>query len=161
MGRRGPPPKPTRLRIMHGSNLPKNPHEPNPKKITTMRCPGWLPDGAKKVWRQVVPLLIANKLLTVLDTGCLERYCVAQAKWQKLEIWLRDNNDFYAIRNDQGQIKYMAPVPQVSMARHAAKAANLFGAELGLSPAARTRIHLDHVADQTEQQKASKFFGAG
>ena len=54
MGRRGPPPKPTRIRLLQGnpSKRPINKREPKPPDGSP-RCPAWLSPEAKRTWAPV------------------------------------------------------------------------------------------------------------
>lgn len=84
MGRRGPPKKPTELKLLQGapggvSKLPRN--EPKPPKVQDAKPPRELSSDGKKVWRSMAPKLEALGLLTVLDLPTFRRYCELSARY--------------------------------------------------------------------------------
>ena len=84
MGRRGPPPKPTKLKLLAGNpgKRPLNRREPQPRK-TTPRCPAWLGKEARAVWKRMVPELRRMGVLTVIDGEALAAFCQTYARWRR------------------------------------------------------------------------------
>jgi P27 family predicted phage terminase small subunit len=78
MGRRGPPRKPTKLKILQGTyradRAPANEPMPKPKVPS---APAWMGRDAKREWRRVVKELAAVGLLSELDRTALAAYCQA------------------------------------------------------------------------------------
>ena len=148
MGRRGPPPKPTRLKMLQGNPGKKklNMYEPQPKKEVP-RCPAWLSPGAKTVWRRVVPELKRIGVLTIIDGDALATYCQIYSRWKEAEEFLAKHGSVYPLRDDQGQVKYMQQFPQVAIARHLAQLTKTYQQEFGLTPSARTRIEVGEPDD--------------
>lgn len=136
MGRRGPPPKPTALRLLSGnpSRRPLNPGEPQPKKTRPV-CPAWLKDEAKREWRRVVPELERLGLLTIVDRAELAGYCQAWARWQEAEQAI----DKYGtvLKTPQG---FVQTSPYVTQARNALETMRRFASDFGFSPSARSRV---------------------
>src|SRR6516164_1996898 len=76
---RGPPLKPTYLRILEGnpSKRPLNRNEPQPPPVETLDPPDYLGGHAATEWCRIVPGLSAIRLLTIADIPALAAYCVA------------------------------------------------------------------------------------
>ena len=151
MGRRGPPPTPTHLRMLRGNpgKRPVNKREPQPGKDLP-RCPAWLSDEAKKVWRRMVPALKRMGILTVVDGDALAAYCQTYARWKGAEEFIQQHGEVYPIRDENGRVKYMQQFPQVAIARHNLQLLKSYQQEFGLTPSARTRIEVgkpDQYAD--------------
>ena len=77
---RGPPPKPTYLRILEGnpSKRPLNRNEPQPPPVETLDPPDYLGGHAATEWCRIVPGLSAMRLLTIADIRArrvLRRLC--------------------------------------------------------------------------------------
>ena len=147
MGRRGPPPKPTSLRILNGNaaKRPLNDREPQPR-LGTPHCPDWLSDEAKKAWRRLVPELRAMKVLTIADADALAAYCHTYARWREAEEFISKHGLVYPIRDDKGGIKVMQQWPQVSIARNLLLVLRGYQQEFGLTPASRSRIQVGEPA---------------
>ena len=143
MGRRGPPPKPTRLKMLQGNpgKRPINKREPKPRSDTP-RCPNWITPGAKTVWRRMVPELKRMGLLTFVDGDALVAYCQTFARWKAAEEFLAKHGEVYPLRDDQGKVKYMQAFPQVSIARSLLQLLKTYQQEFGLTPSARSRIQV-------------------
>ena len=148
MGRRGPPPHPTHLRVLNGNpgKRPFNSREPQPRKDAP-RCPAWLRPEAKKVWKRMVPELRRMGVLTVVDGEALASFCQTYVRWQAAEEFLARHGDVYSIRDEQGRVKYMQQFPQVSIARNLVLILKSFYQEFGMTPASRARIELPLYAD--------------
>lgn len=161
MGRRGPPPKPTHLRLVEGDpgrKLSSRKHEPQPRRRAP-RCPQWLSEEARKAWREIVPELQRIGVLTVIDGQALVRYCVAHARWVEAEEWIEENGLQVEIRTKKGTIAY-GEAPYVGIADKYGKVANRLATEFGLTPASRTRIHAPPPSDDDDEAKrARRIFG--
>ena len=83
MGRRGPNPKPTALKLLHGVDK-KNParvnrDEPRPSTLD-IEPPVWLEGEALEVWERYAPDLAAKQVLTAWDTEAFANWCDAVAR---------------------------------------------------------------------------------
>jgi len=147
MGRRGPPPKPTALKLLAGNpgKKPLNAREPQPR-TSTPHCPEWLSDDAKKVWRRLVPELKVMKVLAAVDADALAAYCHTYTRWREAEEFLSKHGMVYPIRDDQGRVKCMVQFPQVAIARNLLLVLRAYQQEFGLTPASRSRIQIGEPA---------------
>lgn len=137
MARTGRPPIPTSIKVLRGTARPdRMRNEPKPK-IKAPRCPGWLSPVARREWKRLAKQLVVLGVLTDLDRGVLSAYCVAWAKWLQAEQAIEKHG--LLIKTKTG---YVMQSPVVSIAKQERKAMLEAGAELGLSPAARTRINV-------------------
>lgn len=154
MGRRGPPPKPRALKKLEGTFRKDrdggNVLEPPPGVPV---CPKWLGKVAREEWERVVPQLVTLNVLTGLDGGALERYCVAHGNWVKAQ---RDvDKSGMVIKTPFGPQKN----PSVKIAMDERAAARLLAGELGLSPSARSRVKVDKP--QAPEDQSEKFLFGG
>ncbi len=86
MGRRGPRPKPTNLRVIEGNLGGKNPVNKNePQPAIALVCPpppSWLEKLAQEIWREVAPQLWQTGTLAEIDTNQLAAYCEVTARYR-------------------------------------------------------------------------------
>jgi len=152
MGRRGPPPKPTRLKQLAGNPGKRklNKREPKPRKEAP-RCPAWLNPDAKRVWKDLVPKLKRMGILTEVDGGALAAYCQTFARWRKVEEFIAKHGEVYPLKDQNGKIKYMQQFPQVSIARNLLQLLKAYQQEFGLTPSARTRIEVREEDDEMSE----------
>lgn len=143
MGRRGPPKKPTHLKLLAGNpgKRPLNDREPAPRDVTP-RCPTWLHAEAQRVWRRLVPELRTMKVLTVVDRDALAAYCQTYARWREAEEFISKHGTSYPIRDEQGRVRCMQQFPQVAIARNLVLVLRAYQQEFGLTPAARGRLQV-------------------
>lgn len=143
MGKRGPRPQPTSLRVLRGNpgNRPLPQNEPKPEP-TAPKCPAWLDKEAKKEWRRVIKLLEPLGLATVLDGTALAMYCTAYSRWKTAELWIQKHGTTYMIRDNAGAAKYMQQVPHVAIANKAAALITKLCQEFGMTPSARMQLDL-------------------
>lgn len=146
MGTRGRNPKPTALKILEGNpgKKPLNENEPKPKKIAP-KCPSWLEPEAKKEWRRMAKTLETIGVLTQVDATAFAGYCQAYARWKEAEEFLTKHGTIF--KTPSG---YIQQVPQVSIAQTYLKVMKDFCSEFGLTPAARSRIQVNTVQNETE-----------
>ena len=76
MGKRGPKPMPTSLKLLRGSRQPISGAEPRPE-VVLPRCPAHLRGEARKAWTKVGKQLEACGVMTALDAVGLEMLATA------------------------------------------------------------------------------------
>lgn len=150
MGRRGPAPKPTRLRLIEGnpSKRPLNRNEPKPRPVRPP-CPRWLNAEAHREWRRIVPELEVLGLLTMVDRAVLAGYCQAYARWRQAEEAI----ERYGMigKTESG---YVHQLPYVSIAQKSLQLMKNLASEFGLTPAARSRISLGPPEQDDSEREA-------
>lgn len=135
MGKRGPAPYPTNLRILHGDRPSRiNTNEPVPR-AGLPECPPWLDDDAKAVWAYVIGELQAMNLVTPADRDALAAYCTFVVQFEratrivnKAGLLIKGRKDA-AVKNPAAQLQ-----------RDAAQMMHRLGGEFGMSPRARSEI---------------------
>lgn len=89
MGRRGPKPTPTNLRILRGNPsqkaLPTDEVAPPPAEPSMATCPAWLKGSGRTLWKKLAPRALSLGLLTVVDIPKFEAFCVAYGRWREYE----------------------------------------------------------------------------
>lgn len=143
MGRRGPPPKPTKLKLLAGNpgKRPLNAHEPDPA-VEVPEIPAHLTAAARQEWQRVAGELEALGLLTRIDRASLAGYCQAWARWIEAEEQLAKFG--LIVKAPSG---YPMPSPFLAIANKALEQINRFSSEFGMTPASRTRIQTTPPAD--------------
>jgi P27 family predicted phage terminase small subunit len=156
MGRRGPRPQPTKLKIIRGNPgcRPINKAEPQPQSDGVV-MPSHLGEVAAGKWAELLPLLQAVKVMTRADIEALARYCDTYEWWLATRATLKKQGDTYPILNDKGEVKYIAQRPEVSIANKLAAQLRQLESDFGLSPAARTSLKVE--PDAKEESVLSKF----
>ena len=159
MAKRGPPPQPTRLRLLHGNPSKRriDGREPQPKMEAPV-CPQWLSAKAKRVWRDVVPLLKGMRILAGVDRDALTAYCQTYARWRSAEEFLDQHGEIYPVRDEKGNVRRMKPYPQVSIASTLLQVVRSYQQEFGMTPSARTRVH--EIPSFLQDPDDEKWFGS-
>lgn len=138
MGKRGPKPKPTALRVFEGDPgrlLNKREGEPLPPDGECPPAPPWLGSIGRDVWADLAPKLHAIRLLTVVDQRHLAQYCSAWEQWHKADKEV-DKHGLTQV-NDKGMLVANPAVKQRADARQAIRQ---LGGDFGLSPASRVGL---------------------
>lgn len=150
MGRRGPPPKPTHLKVLEGNpgKRPLNTREPQPQKAAP-RCPEWLTGEGRAAWRRLTALLKGMGLLTVADADAMAGYSLTYARWREAEQFLSAHGLVFPLRDEQGRVRCMQQFPQVAIARNALLLLKAYQQEFGLTPSSRSRIVLPVEEEDT------------
>lgn len=133
---RGRKPKPTALKIREGnpSRRPLNAHEPKPPKALP-RCPAHLSPTAKAEWRRLARTLNEMGVLTLSDRAAFAAYCQAYGRWVEAEQKLAETP--VLLKTPSG---YVQQSPWLSIANKQMELMGKYMAELGLTPAARSRV---------------------
>lgn len=147
MGRRGPKPAPTPLKILRGNPgcRPLNASEPQPPTDGVV-MPPHLGEVAAARWVELLPMLQAVRVMTRADVEALARYCDTYEWWLAVRAKLKAEGDTYPILNDGGQVKYIAQRPEVSIAHKLATQLRQLESDFGLSPAARVSLKVESDA---------------
>lgn len=100
MGKRGPAPKPTNVRLLHGDDK-KNPQrvnrdEPQPG-AAEVGPPAWLSDEALEVWQQYAPDLTRTKVLTAWDVEAFAVWCDAVVRRRRAVAELAAWGEIYEV----------------------------------------------------------------
>jgi len=155
MGKRGPRPAPTAIKLARGTLRGKAKPEPKPPADGVV-MPQHLGSVAKARWKCLLPLLQAVKVMTRADIEALARYCDTYEWWLATRAKLKTDGDTYPILNDGGQVKYIAQRPEVSIAHKLAQQLRQLEQDFGLNPSARTSLHVEE-ATQKDSDDASMF----
>lgn len=140
MGRRGPAPKPTALRVLHGDKPSRiNTAEPRPRDLVPAKPP-WLSKYAAEEWDRVIPDLEAMRTVKAVDASALAAYCEAVAR-------LRTTAEIVAKAGPLivGRDGLPHKNPAVAQARDASNEVRAWAREFGLTPSARSPLKIEHA----------------
>ena len=137
MGKRGPIPKdPSQVHTPGGKH--KRARRPQSRQdVEPVSEPGMPPgmsEYARREWRKLVPLLVARKVLCILDQRSLEQYCRALSRLHDLDVMY----DKMMRASDKYSYDDLAKVRRD--VERAGKVVIEHGRRFGLSPADRSRI---------------------
>jgi P27 family predicted phage terminase small subunit len=159
MGRRGPRPDPTALKILRGNPGKRaiSPREPKPT-VGRPEVPAHLDAVGRTEWERVIGTLEVNGLVTQLDRAALAGYCAAWSRWVDAELKLRE---FGAVVTSPSR-GYPVLSPWWTIASTSLRQMRDFLAEFGMSPASRTRIEADEppALPGRKAAHADRFFPA-
>ena len=145
MGKRGPRPEPTALKIIKGAR-PDRINTREPKPTPTERhpsCPAWVPAYGKREWRRLAPLLWkSGRLLTEWDREAFAVYCTAVATHKAAveEVYRKDTPEIL-VYTEHGRAKH----PALQIVRDSAQTIRAFAQEFGLTPSARASLKTDEA----------------
>lgn len=153
MGKRGPKPKPTALRVFEGDPgrlLPRRNGEVQPPRgDSPPEPPDWLGEIGKAVWGHVAPHLHTIGCLTLPDVKLLALYCEA---WDELFVSRAViEAEGLTLTSDKGTT-YAHPA--VGIKNRAIQRIRVIGGEFGMSPAARVGLNL---GTQTKSNSLADF----
>lgn len=133
---RGPPPKPTALKLLAGNpgkrSLPTNEVKP---KVELPNQPRHLTAEARAEWDRLAPVLMRLRLLTRLDRAAFSAYCQAWARHVEAEEQLAKASALAFTANGFPIIN-----PWATISKQAVEQMSRFLGEFGLTPAARARM---------------------
>lgn len=137
MGKRGPAPKPTALRVLHGDRRDRiNDQEPVPPDGEIVPPEEISPD-ARQVWERLAPSLIACGVLTAWDVDAFWMACEALARYRQATRLV--NGSALLVQGPNGLTKNPALVVQ----REAETSFAHYGARFGLTPSDRSQLKID------------------
>jgi P27 family predicted phage terminase small subunit len=133
---KGRPPKPTRVKELAGTLRQHRVNREEPQPETGIpQPPKVLNRRARAAWRYYAAILDKARVLTLADREALACYCTAAARRAQAEEELSTHGP--VVKSPSG---YPIQNPWLAIANKAMEQMLRWGAELGLSPASRTRI---------------------
>lgn len=143
MGERGPKGKPTNLRVLHGDRKDRiNTDEPQPPDGLP-ELPDDASDEVREIWDYTLGVLEPMKLASPADRDALICYCEAVATHRRCSRILAKSNVLIQPRGRGSQQPALVRNPVVAMQRDAALTIRAFAREFGLTPSARSDIHMN------------------
>lgn len=144
MGKRGPAPKPTNVRLLHGDRKDRiNEAEPQPATVD-IGPPAWLPKSARTVWDRLAPDLVREGVLTGWDVEAFANYCDAVVRRYRAVKALEREGEVVELPvfNKNGeQTGYRISRNPWSLALKDADAqVQRWGARFGLTPSDRSQL---------------------
>ncbi len=98
MGKRGPAPKPTNVRVLHGDRKDRiNAGEPVPAPGGAQIPPEWLPEQARRVWEHYAPDLAAKRVLTAWDSEAFAAWCDAVTRRRRAAAALAEQGEIIEV----------------------------------------------------------------
>lgn len=104
--------------------------------------PNWLTTEAKAEWRRVMPGLVERRILTPADMAAVEMYCAAVGDALRARKTIAAEGT--TTTNRLGETKRH---PAYSTLREMTGEARRWAAELGLTPASRSRVTTEAPED--------------
>lgn len=149
MGKHGPPPSPTTLKLLRGEKKSRiNQREPKPDPSDRApACPAWLSAEAKRVWRSLVPEMHRKGLMTTWDREAFAVFCEAVVHHRKACEMV--DSSAILVRGGQGNF---VKNPALQIVRDSAQTIRSFAQEFGLTPSARSGIEMP----KTEEMAAAR-----
>jgi P27 family predicted phage terminase small subunit len=141
----GRPPKPSALKLVSGNPGKRavSKQEPDPAYLADLTAPDWMPEGARKVWDEIVPHLRQARLLSTIDVPMLAMGCCSIDEYRQAAR-LVDKRLLVKGQNDTG---FPTINPALIVKSMAFKQAMAVFQQFGMSPAARTRIAVQPQGD--------------
>lgn len=153
MGKRGPRPKPTALRLLHGDRTDRINFDEPIAATGVPECPSDDAD-VRAVWNYTTEQLAAMGVLTLADRDTLACYCEAVVAHRKASailakspILVRSSDSGALVRN-----------PALQAQRDAAGLISRFAQHFGLSPSARSEIR--RGGTNTDAPSAERYLNA-
>jgi P27 family predicted phage terminase small subunit len=149
MGRRGPQPVPTNLRLLRGETRPSriNRAEPRPRELTP-EPPEWLSAAAAEEWARVVPDLVTMGTVKAVDATALACYCEAVARFRAASQLVARAG--LMIKDRDGIIRKN---PAVGQARDASAEVRAWARDFGLTPSARQPLRVEHSVAAADAER--------
>ena len=140
MGRRGPAPKPTALKVLSGTRKDRiNRNEPKPPEGAPPR-PKWLDPVAVQEWLRIVPELLELGVLTKIDGQALGLYCAAFSEMVHAEGAIAEHG--LVVTTGNAEYRTVKANPAVAIRARAQDRCYRYLQEFGCTPAARSRLTL-------------------
>ena len=154
MGKRGPKPKPTALRVFEGTRVHRptdRTEEPTPMVSGLPEMPAWLGSYGEAEWSRMVPILSSIGCFTDSDWTVFGQYCGALDRFHAAREDMAKTGMF--IETEKGRIAN----PALKAVKEATDQIVRIGNMFGMSPSARvglTGVPRDDARDDLERFKS-------
>lgn len=148
MGRRGPAPLPTRVKLLHGETRPSrlNLTEPRPPANAPV-MPADLDPAARAVWERVLRDQAPGVILAA-HVDVLRMYAEAVVRYEEYSAHLSRSGPL--LRGARGS--ELVRNPLVGMVRDAGDQVRVLARELGLTPSSLSGVHAFRAPDPESAQ---------
>ena len=152
--RRGRLKKTTAVHELNGNpgHREHNSSEPRPK-ISAPKCPRHITGAARAEWNRICKHLKKLGIITLLDRVAIAGYSTAWGHFIEAERMIAEKG--HLVKDAKGNA---VPNPYMKIWEKSAVLMLRFGAELGLTPSSRTRIHARPEGDAIEPTAEQKKF---
>jgi len=151
MGRRGPRPEPTQIKIARGNPGKRklNTKEPKPSNARPRR-PLALSKLADACWKSLIPKLDKLGVLTQTDSDMLVLYCETWGRWREARDWIKKHGAKYPVMGEDGRPKFWKPWPEIQIEIASRFTLIRLASEFGMTPSSRTQIVGSEKEDRDE-----------
>jgi P27 family predicted phage terminase small subunit len=136
LGRRGPPPMPTELKLLHGERRPSRLNRNAPKAKNVPVMPEGMSAPAQAIWNRLTADYAHTGVLTSVDADALQIYCEAVVRYRHGAKMLEQSGPL--VRGARRGDLVKNPLHQV--VRDDADLVRAFARELGFTPSARSAL---------------------
>jgi P27 family predicted phage terminase small subunit len=140
MGRRGPRPKPTALKILRGTRRDRVNHAEPALAADAVAPPSWLDGDSLAHWHRLAPQLLAAGVLRNGDCEALARLCWLHTQWRKHAQLCERGADIIVMKDEAGKIRYAQVSPSATLVTKFGAAMAKLEAEFGLTPSSRSSL---------------------
>jgi P27 family predicted phage terminase small subunit len=139
MGKRGPAPKPTALRVLRGDHPERiNRNEPKPLEGPLTK-PTWLTPDASELWDRLVPHFKAMGTVKSCDSELLAAYCEAWSRFRRIQHLVNTTEPLH-----KGREGVMVKNPVwAQLIRDVTADLRILSREFGLTPSARASLKVE------------------
>lgn len=109
-------------------------------------APTWLPKFAKTEWARVVPALVKARSLAAHELSTVESYCIAVARIKECEAVIQKHGLTYVSPTGESKRR-----PESTLAKENIEAARRLAAELGITPASRSKNNGGATDDEEDE----------
>jgi P27 family predicted phage terminase small subunit len=142
---RGRKPKPTALKRLDGNPGKRGYNHAEPVLPAGQPdCPAHLSEPARAEWHRIAGTLHEASVLTLVDRAALAAYCQAWGRWVEAEEKLAETP--VLLKTPSG---YVQQNPWLSIANKQLEIMGRYMAELGITPASRSRVVAGPAAQPT------------
>lgn len=138
MGKRGPKPEPTALKVLKGNpgKRPLNDSEPQP--VGDAQCPDWISEDSRKYWEYIVSVLSSVPgLLTIADSASLALMADTLALYRRAQMEVEGGS--ITCMSEKGS-EYQHPA--VGIRNKAAAELKQWFAKFGMTPSDRAGLSI-------------------
>lgn len=163
-GRKGPPPKPTALKILHGETRPSriNSAEPQPGQ-SLVEPPEDITEEALVIWNELADDLIRTGVLKPWDSRAYADYCEAVVSSREAQHHLDEEGEVIdmPIHNRDGAVTAYKPVisPWWKVRNDASARMRDGQSRFGLTPADRSRLQVNQGPPKDKQSNEDLLSG--